>query len=227
MNRSFSEFYSCPLGLLIVYKISLFPGIKTKRKTICYTLEPKNYTPVNRNCYFCAMQNTINQYKHATPIDIRFSDCDILGHVNNAIYQQYFDFARMRYFQKVLEEEINWHENAVMVATITIDYLSPIPLDDDITLYTRIDALGNKSMGMTQLIYSQKDRKLRATNKAVLVCYNRKQNATVSIPESWRRRFLGYDRNITVKVPFGSPDTKTTVEEKETVRKDPSIRRAT
>jgi len=35
-----------------------------------------------------------------TPIQIRFSDCDMLQHVNNAIYLQYFETARINFFNQ-------------------------------------------------------------------------------------------------------------------------------
>ena len=36
------------------------------------------------------------QFFHKTPIQIRFNDVDVVGHVNNSVYQNYFDAARMR-----------------------------------------------------------------------------------------------------------------------------------
>ncbi|MFZ5941001.1 MAG: acyl-CoA thioesterase [Bacteroidota bacterium] len=152
--------------------------------------------------YLCRMQSPNIQFRHSTPVQIRFADCDMLGHVNNAVYQQYFDFARLQYFSRVLGQELDWNRYAVMVATITIDYLSPIPLDDEVEIFTRIDTIGNKSMGMIQQVYSKKAHEIRASNRAVLVCYNREKMTTVSLPESWRAKFLGYDKNITLKMPL-------------------------
>jgi len=155
------------------------------------------------------MQSPNIQFKHSTPIQIRFSDCDMLGHVNNAVYQQYFDYARLQYFKKVLASELDFNRYAVMVATITIDYLSPIPLHDDLEIFTRIDTIGNKSIGMIQQVYSKKDHEIRASNRAVLVCFSLEKHTSVSLPDNWRARFLGYDKNITLKMPLqGKPEAK-------------------
>jgi len=126
----------------------------------------------------------------------------MLGHVNNAVYQQLFDYARLQYFNRVLGSELDFKKYAVMVATITIDYLSSIPLDDEIEIYTRIDTIGNKSIGMIQQIFSKKSQEIKASNKAVLVCFNREKNTSVSLPDTWRAKFLGYDKNITLKMPI-------------------------
>jgi len=159
------------------------------------------------------MQTPTIQFRHSTPVQIRFSDCDMLGHVNNAIYQQYFDFARLQYFRRVLGSELDLGRYAVMVATITIDYLSPIPLNDDIEIYTRIDTIGNKSMGMIQQVYSKSAKEIRASNRAVLVCFSAEKRSSVALPDSWRSRFLGYDKNITLKMPL--PGKNPIMKEKE------------
>jgi len=148
------------------------------------------------------MQTPNIQFRHSTPVQIRFSDCDLLGHVNNAVYQQFFDYARLQYFRKVLAAELDLRKYAVMVATITIDYLSPIPLDDEIEIYTRIDTIGNKSIGMVQQVYSKKNNEIRASNKAVLVCFSTEKKTTISLPDTWRSRFLSFDKNITLKMPL-------------------------
>ena len=37
------------------------------------------------------------KFFHETPLQIRFNDVDVMGHVNNSVYQNYFDVARLRY----------------------------------------------------------------------------------------------------------------------------------
>ena len=49
----------------------------------------------------------------STPIQIRFSDCDMLQHVNNAIYLQYFETARINFFRKELPNW-NWKEEGII-----------------------------------------------------------------------------------------------------------------
>jgi acyl-CoA thioester hydrolase len=40
--------------------------------------------------------------EHTTPVQIRFNDIDLMGHVYNAKYQEFFDLARIKYFEEVL-----------------------------------------------------------------------------------------------------------------------------
>ena len=41
-------------------------------------------------------------FKHVTPIQIRFVDIDRLDHVNNACYLNFFELGRVKYFNLVL-----------------------------------------------------------------------------------------------------------------------------
>ena len=59
-------------------------------------------------------------FLHETSIQIRFNDIDIMAHVNNSVYQNYFDIARTRYFEKVFDERIICKEKAIVLAKITI-----------------------------------------------------------------------------------------------------------
>ena len=48
-------------------------------------------------------------FKHKVEIQIRFKDLDMLGHVNNANYFTYAEYARLKYFDHVVGEDKDWH----------------------------------------------------------------------------------------------------------------------
>ncbi len=55
-------------------------------------------------------------FKHVTPIQIRFVDIDRLDHVNNACYLNFFELGRVKYFNLVLGNTINWKESGFVIA---------------------------------------------------------------------------------------------------------------
>ncbi|HPW26657.1 MAG TPA: acyl-CoA thioesterase, partial [Tenuifilaceae bacterium] len=83
-----------------------------------------------------------HSYFHSTPIQIRVNDIDPLNHVNNSVYQQYFDLGKIAYFNRVLGEHLNLETEGLVLANITIDYLKPITLYDSIEVFTRIYEMG-------------------------------------------------------------------------------------
>ncbi len=138
------------------------------------------------------------KYKHTTPIQVRFNDIDIVGHVNNAIHQQYFDFARLRYFEEVFNENVDWDRAEVLIlASITVDYINPIFLEDNLFVNTQIFRIGNKSLGMAQQIFTKKGDEIiiNSENTSVLVSFDQKKKESIELPENWKESIAKYEIN--------------------------------
>lgn len=138
-------------------------------------------------------------FYHKTPIQIRFNDIDPVGHVNNAVYQEYFDCGRMAYFEKILKIKENIREEWVVIANITTDYINQVYLHDKIRLESKIPVIGNKSFTMHQRVIIRKGGKdwIAAYNKTVLVGMNLVTNETMQILPKWRERIAKYEKDIT------------------------------
>ncbi|MFO7939088.1 MAG: acyl-CoA thioesterase [Bacteroidales bacterium] len=132
-------------------------------------------------------------YKHETEIQLRFNDIDMLGHVSNSIYQNYFDLARTAYFKQALSSPINWKETALVLASIKIDYKKPIFFDEQVSVVTRVYHLGNKSLKMHQKLINKITREEHAINDAVLVAFNFNNNQPVLVPEMWKEEISQFE----------------------------------
>lgn len=150
------------------------------------------------------METENSLYRHNTPVQIRFNDVDILGHVNNAVYQHYYDFARIQYFKKVLGDSINWANQTLVLASIKVDFFSPISIDDEILVETRVEMLGNKSIAMKQKLIDAKTREVRSSNRAVLVGYDAEKKITFEVPDEWKNRFVSFEKTIELKYAVSS-----------------------
>ncbi|NOQ24752.1 MAG: acyl-CoA thioesterase [Bacteroidales bacterium] len=135
-------------------------------------------------------------FLHKTPIQIRFNDIDILSHVNNSVYQNYFDMARLRYFEKVFDQKMNWEDRALVLAKITIEYLNPIYLEEEIIVLSKVYKLGNKSLNMKQEIVNITTKELKANNDAILVAFGSKENGAIHLPDDWRNKIIDYETDL-------------------------------
>jgi len=139
------------------------------------------------------MSEKISDYKYKTPIPIRFSDIDAVGHVNNAIYLTYFEIARLNYWREI----INWNlrENGVIVGRSEVNYLKPITLDDEIVCYVRTTRIGNSSFDMMHLLarVTPHGEEICTTGKTVCISYDYSLNKSVSIPLKEREKMIAYD----------------------------------
>jgi acyl-CoA thioester hydrolase len=150
------------------------------------------------------METETRKYRHSTPVQIRFNDIDILGHVNNAVYQHYYDYARVHYFRNVLGAVVDWKKYSLILASIKIDYYTPISLNDEIEVETRVEILGNKSISMKQKLINTKTREVISTNRAVLVAFNSELSHTIEIPSDWKIKLVHFEENISMKYPVST-----------------------
>lgn len=136
------------------------------------------------------------KFKHKTPIQIRFKDIDALNHVNNTNHMTYFELARIKYFDDVVHEDINWSEQGIILAKITIDYRVPVYFKDKLFVYTKCIRLGNKSFDLAYSLIREKGGKETelAAGSSVQVCFDYKKQTTIAIPESWKMKVEVFEK---------------------------------
>ncbi len=133
-------------------------------------------------------------FKHAIPIQIRFSDIDRLNHVNNAVYHQYVELGRVNYFNTVLKDLVDWNLQGFVLARTEMDFLISLTFGQNLMCYSRVYEIGNKSLKTeTHLYCVEEEPKLAVLCKGVLVCMDYVQNKSILIPEIWRTKIYAYE----------------------------------
>jgi len=149
------------------------------------------------------MENQI-PFKSIIPIQVRFSDVDMLGHVSNTVYQNYYDAGKLHYFDEVLPE-MDFINIGVVGAMIKIDYLKPIFMRTSILVETHVTHIGTKSLTMEHQLVEEHTLDLLSTCQVVLVCYDVKEQKSIPIPEKWKEQIKLYDSEavLTQKINLG------------------------
>jgi len=134
-------------------------------------------------------------YYHVTPIQIRFSDIDRLDHVNNACYLNYFELARVHYFNEVLTR-IDWSRQGFVIARTEINHLLPLHLNDDVVCVTRTKAIGNKSVTVENKLFRQLGNKYEevANGIGILVASDYILKTPIEVPLIWRESIQKFER---------------------------------
>lgn len=87
-----------------------------------------------------------------TPVTIRFSDTDMLGHINNVSIATYFEAARCELFYKLMRdggmsERGSGHERIDFVlARVAIDFKRELHYPGTVEVGSRFTRLGNRSI---------------------------------------------------------------------------------
>ena len=61
--------------------------------------------------------NITNPFHCELPVQLRFSDLDTLGHVNNSVYLNLFDLGKSIYFEQAAGERQDWNNVNVVRTT--------------------------------------------------------------------------------------------------------------
>ncbi len=131
-------------------------------------------------------------------VQIRFNDIDLMGHVYNAKYQEFFDLARLEYFDQVLGNLISWDNEGLIIASVKVEFMEPTFLNDQIEVETHISSVGEKSLVMTQQLFKNGKQEPGCTCNTVMVCYNMKEKFSKSIPSEWKAKFRKYEPELTL-----------------------------
>ena len=136
-----------------------------------------------------------SKFKHKTPVQVRFADIDKMGHVNNAIFLSYFETARIKYFDEVVGERIDWTVKGMILAKSIVDYKKPIFQNDTLQVYSSVTKIGNKSFEISGVIVKIKNGKeeIAASSVITLVCFDYQKSETIIIPDDWKKQLLTYE----------------------------------
>lgn len=131
-------------------------------------------------------------FRLASDAQVRFADTDALGHVNNAVYLNYLEIARVDYLQQVLGRK-DVKDFGVILARVEIDYKSPAFHHETLRVGCRVESLGGSSINMAYRLEDKKTGRLVALAKTVLVAYDYSLGRPVRIPQDAREKMEVFD----------------------------------
>nr|WP_292970383.1 thioesterase family protein [Mucilaginibacter sp.] len=142
-------------------------------------------------CLF--MAEKLTDYRYKSPITIRFSDIDAVGHVNNAVYLTFFELTRINYWKDVAGWNIRNH--GIIIGRSEINYLKLVTIDDKIACYVRVVRIGNSSFDVMHVLVKETDKgeEICTTCKTACISYDYSAGKSIPIPAEGRQRMIDYD----------------------------------
>lgn len=111
---------------------------------------------------------------HTTRLQLRYSDFDDQGVLNNAVYLTLFELARIEFFREALGNMVE--DYRFMIAHVEIDYLRPIRMRWDAVCATEIVEIGNSSIKFYQEMSTDDDAEAACVSRTVAVLFDRNGN---------------------------------------------------
>jgi acyl-CoA thioester hydrolase len=132
---------------------------------------PKQYTP--------------DYFPHWTEVSVRFNDMDSLSHVNNALFNSYFEEARIQMLQEIPEwiEDLE-RKRSFVLRKSTIGYLAPILYPDTFLIGSGLLRVDAARVYALQAVYSFNTNRLCSTAETMGVWFDLQTQRPTRIPAS-------------------------------------------
>ena len=135
----------------------------------------------------------ISLFHHRIPLQIRFNDIDLLGHVNNTIYFSFYDTGKARYMETLRKGEINFRKVETVIANIDCAFRRPIYFGQNIDCLTRLLEIGDKHIKLQQMIVDHDTDEVHSLCETVMVYVDVASLHPITVPDDWRRLYKEFE----------------------------------
>ncbi len=129
---------------------------------------------------------------YVVPMEATFRDIDFFGHVNNAVYFSYFEWARTQLWFELTGQRAPG-DISFIVARAECDFRQPIVMEP-FEVRVRIDEMRATSMDFVYEIRKDDGRQLAASGRTVVVLYDWDKRSKTPIPEELRGKVKAFQR---------------------------------
>lgn len=126
-------------------------------------------------------------YRAFYPIETRWSDNDIYGHINNVVYYAYFDSAVNRYLIEEGGLDINKGSIVGYVVNSGCEYHTPAAYPEALEAGIRVERLGNSSVQYGIAVFRRDEPLAVVSGHFVHVFVDRATDSAVPLPPALRR----------------------------------------
>ena len=138
---------------------------------------------------------------HTYDLTVKFDEVDMLHIVNNAVYFNYFEQARIRYAKdlKLLPKEgITLNGTAFYMARNEIDYLKVAKFEDNLRVYTRVPFIKHSSFGFEHIIENLNSGVVIAEGAGVLVHVDPSNRKSVPLDDRFIKSVIKYEKEVKI-----------------------------
>ncbi|MCH5236735.1 MAG: acyl-CoA thioesterase [Muribaculaceae bacterium] len=135
----------------------------------------------------------LSLFHHRIPLQIRFSDVDVLGHVNNTVYMAFYDTGKAAYMTAVLGRKISWKEVDTVIANINCAFVAPIFFGENIEVLTACTGIHDKSFHLLQMIVEKDSGQVKSVCETVMVCFDVKTQTSCHVSDEWKEKLQAFE----------------------------------
>lgn len=127
------------------------------------------------------LPHALSDYPYKLTIPTRWSDNDVYGHINNAVYYFYFDTAVNKWLIENQLLDIKHSQIIGLVVETGCTYFSPIEFPHDVTAGLRAAKIGNSSVQYEIGLFCSGDKLASAQGRFTHVYVDKKSNKPTTV----------------------------------------------
>ncbi len=125
-------------------------------------------------------------FYHRQPIQMRFTDLDMFGHVNNNVYLAYADLAKVHYFGAVnASDEPIVEKIEAVVVHIDSDFYAPSYYGEHLEVWTAVTSISKHSFRIEQRIVNSATGETKCIVRTVMAGFDPKTATSKPISDEW------------------------------------------
>lgn len=133
-------------------------------------------------------------FRHHIPVQIRFNDIDMLGHLNNGVYLSFMDLGKAAYFNEVMPHNIDWKHINVVVVNINCDFFAPTYFHESIEVMTTVVSVSERSFKLEQRVVNSKTGEVKCIGHTVMAGFDIATAQSAPIAQEWVDAFSAYEQ---------------------------------
>lgn len=122
------------------------------------------------------------EFVHRMPVQLRFRDIDMFGHVNNNIYFELMDLAKAAFYAQIQGGHLNPENIGLLVVNVNCDFFRPTRLEEPIEVLTGVLRLSEHSIRLEQRVINSETGEVKVVCRTVLAGFDPATGSGAPVP---------------------------------------------
>ncbi len=122
-------------------------------------------------------------FRHAVPLQLRFNDIDVLGHVNNNSQLALFDVGKTEFYNVLRGTLDDWSKVEAVIVNLNCTFMQQIHFSDPMEVRTRVKKIGDRSFVLQQILRNTANGEICSMCESVMVSVDFATKQSKPIPE--------------------------------------------
>lgn len=126
------------------------------------------------------------EFIHRMPVQLRFRDIDMFGHVNNNIYFEIMDLAKASFYAQIQGGHLSPENIGLLVVNVNCDFFRPTRLEEPIEVLTGVLRLSEHSIRLEQRVINSETGEVKVVCRTVLAGFDAHTGSGAPVPAIYR-----------------------------------------